>query len=162
MHLVGEGLLPECSIGDPEQCMATYILLVCASMGYQWQAVHRQYKFPVTTVVEVASGKGHSKTALINARNSAYDFSVKLRPCMCSHSSCPGCWYMCYEAVSCEDLPNASSSLSYYARAVVDSDKSCSVPWKISKSAVCCSLRLAPWWWIISLVVKNVTMLWIV
>ena len=34
----------------------------------------------------------------------------------------------------------------------VDSDKSCCMPWQISKSAVSCLLRLTPWWWIISLV----------
>ena len=33
-------------------------------------------------------------------------------------------------------------------------DKSCCVPWQSSKSAVCCLLRLAPWWWVISLVEK--------
>ena len=32
------------------------------------------------TVVEVASGKGHAQTALINAKNSAHDFTVKLSP----------------------------------------------------------------------------------
>ena len=31
----------------------------------------------------------------------------------------------------------------------VEGDKSCCVPWQM---AVCCLLRLAPWWWIISLV----------
>ena len=35
---------------------------------------------------------------LINIRNAAYDFSVKLSSCICSHtdSSCPGCWLMLY------------------------------------------------------------------
>ena len=49
----------------------------------------------ITTVVEVASGKGHAyKTALIDDRNSVHDFSVKLSSSICSHtdSSCPGCW----------------------------------------------------------------------
>ena len=32
--------------------------------------------------------------ALIDVRNSAHDFSVKLSSCICNHtdSSCPGCW----------------------------------------------------------------------
>ena len=46
------------------------------------------------TVVEVASGKHH---VLINARNSAHDFSVMLIPC--SHISCPGCWYLCCDVI---------------------------------------------------------------
>ena len=35
--------------------------------------------------------------ALINVRNVAYDFSVRLSSCLCSHTdnSCPGCWLMC-------------------------------------------------------------------
>ena len=33
------------------------------------QVAHRQY----TVVVEVALGKGHAKTALVNVRNAAYD-----------------------------------------------------------------------------------------
>ena len=32
----------------------------------------------ITTVVEVASGKGHALMALINVRNAAYEFNVKL------------------------------------------------------------------------------------
>ena len=59
------------------------------------QVAHRQYK----TVAEVASGKGHAWTALINVKTSTHDFSVKLSSCICSHtdSSCPGrCWLMWY------------------------------------------------------------------
>ena len=48
------------------------------------------------TVVVVASGKGHAQTALINAGDSAHALSVKLSPCMCSHSSCPGWRNGCY------------------------------------------------------------------
>ena len=45
----------------------------------------------IRTVIEIASGtRGHVQTALINARNSAHDFGVKLSPCMCSHISGPG------------------------------------------------------------------------
>ena len=40
---------------------------------------------PITTVVEVTSSKGHAKTALINIRNAACDFGVKLSSCICSH-----------------------------------------------------------------------------
>ena len=50
----------------------------------------------IWTVFEVASGKSLSCmawTALINARNSAHDFIIKLSPCMCSYISCPG-WRM--------------------------------------------------------------------
>ena len=49
--------------------------------------------------------------ALINTRNSAHDFSVKLSPCMCSHSNCPGCWHMSYLAISGEDLPSVYQEL---------------------------------------------------
>ena len=42
---------------------------------------------------EVASGKGHAQMALINARNSAHDFNVKLNPWLCSDISCSG-WEM--------------------------------------------------------------------
>ena len=43
---------------------------------------------------------GHAYMALINARNLAHDFDVKLTPCMCSHISLPGwrngwhTWYL--------------------------------------------------------------------
>ena len=48
-------------------------------------------------MVEVASGKVRAYTALIYAGDSAHDLSVKLSPCMCSYSSCPGWrndWHM--------------------------------------------------------------------
>ena len=52
---------------------------------------------------------GHAQTALINARNLAHGFSVKLSPCMCSYISCPG-WrngwhnYVILIFISGEDL----------------------------------------------------------
>ena len=51
----------------------------------------------ILTVVEIASGKGHAKTALVNTRNLPQHFSVKLTTCMYSHISCPGWkngWHM--------------------------------------------------------------------
>ena len=90
--------------------------------------------------------------ALINTRNSAHDFSVKLSPCMCSHSSCPD-WRNGWHDIRIPrwDLPTcASSGLAYYSHVTVDSDTSCCVPWQIIiKPAVCCLLRLTPQWWII-------------
>ena len=69
--------------------------MVFAAMDHQHKAAHRQYEFRVRRrMVEVVSGKDHATSALINARNSAHDFSVTLSPCMCSHSSYPGYWYM--------------------------------------------------------------------
>ena len=42
-------------------------------------------------------------------------------------------WYL---TVSGEDLPTyGSSSLAYYAPVIVDSDKSCCVPWQIMQFA---------------------------
>ena len=48
----------------------------------------------ITTVVEVASGKGHQHERHLQHQNTAYDFSVKLSSCICrpTDSSCPGCW----------------------------------------------------------------------
>ena len=73
---------------DVEPRMATYSLLL--------QIINGRLPTGSTNFdhVEVASGKGHD--TIINTRNSAHDFSVKLSPCMCSHtdSSCPGCWHM--------------------------------------------------------------------
>ena len=75
----------------------------------------------------------HERYSIINTRNLAHGFSVKLSPCMCSHSSCPG-WrngcnsHIC-DTYNYEDLSTyASSSLAYYAHVTVDSDKPCFVP----------------------------------
>ena len=80
---VGEGLLPECSVGDPELRrlkQLTPCLYVLRATDHERQAVHRQYKFRSWS--GRFRGKGHAQTALINARNSAHDFSVKLSPCI--------------------------------------------------------------------------------
>ena len=92
----------------------------------------------------------HALTALIN-------FSSCFRcPCMCSHVSCTACrngWHMWY--VLTEDI--ATYTLSILAKTVWQW-QSCCVPWQSSKSAVCCLLRLTPWWWIISLVIYHVSL----
>ena len=110
---VGEGLLLEFSIGEPEWrwddwSWSTHGNLLLAATDHQHQTAHTGSTNSITTVVdsEVAPGKGHAKTILINIDNSAHDFSVKLSPCVCSHtdSSCPGCLHMWCQAISGEEL----------------------------------------------------------
>ena len=87
-----KGLFLECTVG--------YLELGRLKLKYTWQFTLLQIidgrlptsstnQVSITTVVEVASGKGHALTV----RNSAHDYSVKLISCICSHtdSSCPGC-----------------------------------------------------------------------
>ena len=80
MHSVGEGLLPECSVGDLERRWL--------KLKHAWQLTPCRYRsltggcpqavqILIMMVVEVAQGKGHAQTALINTNNSAHDFSVK-------------------------------------------------------------------------------------
>ena len=73
--------------------------------------------------------------------SSCLDFTVKLSLSICSHtdSSCPSCWHT--YAIPGEDL-------STY---LLVCDKSCFVQRQIIKS-VCSSLRLAPQWYIFTLV----------
>ena len=90
------------------------------------------------------SGKGmHKQQPCINAGDSVHDLSVKLSPCMCSHSSFLGWgndWHniMWYLAISGEDLYN----FVYYRQILLCHEN--------SKSAVCCLLRLTPQWSIIT------------
>ena len=69
----------------------TYQLLVCVSTDHQWQATHRQYKYAQwlrSLQVEPVTHGMHKRHS--NTRNPAYDFIIKLGPCMCSYISCPG------------------------------------------------------------------------
>ena len=84
----------------------------------------------------------HIITILINVRNSAYDFSIKLSSGMCS----PG-WRNGSNLL--DVIPKYTTYLlvhnhGYYAHVTVDSDKSFRVPLQISKSAVGCLLSLPP------------------
>ena len=61
------------------------VALACASTDNGRSL--RQYKFSIDGgSLQVAD---HAEMALINARNLAHDFGVKLSTCMC-HISCPG------------------------------------------------------------------------
>ena len=88
--------LPGVEMTEVEVHMATYSLF---ATDYRRQVAHRQYKS------DHDGGRGRfrwgpsrHKRHGINVRNAAYDFSVKLSSCICSHtdSSCPGCWLMWY------------------------------------------------------------------
>ena len=93
IELEGEGLWPECSIGEVEACMgATYFWFERSATNYQWQVAHKQYKYGLSSwwlsgLLQVRTI--HIKTALINVRHPTHDFSVNLSLSMCSHSSCP-------------------------------------------------------------------------
>ena len=62
---------------EVEAHMATYFWFVLLPTINSWPFTGSTNNM---MVVEVASGKGHAQTALINAKNSAHDFSVKLSP----------------------------------------------------------------------------------
>ena len=51
IELVGEGLMPECSVHDPQRrrlkLKHAWQLLVCAATDHQCQVAHRQYKFNI-------------------------------------------------------------------------------------------------------------------
>ena len=104
IKLMGEGLLPECNVGDLEQRRRTHGNLFLAATDHQWQAAHRQYKFRSRQWLKSLQVLAmHERHLAINTRNPAHDFSVKLSLCICSHtdSSCPGCWAY---AIPGEDL----------------------------------------------------------
>ena len=94
IELEGEGLWPECSIGEVEACMgATYFWFERSATNYQWQVAHKQYKYGrssrwLSGSLQVRAI--HIKKALINVRHPTHDFSVNLSLSICSHSSCPG------------------------------------------------------------------------
>ena len=136
------GLLPECSVSDPGW---RQLKLKHALCFYRPSTAGCSQTVQIWTVVEVTSGKCHlAWTALINATNSAHDFSVKLSPGVCSYMAgiCVLGYLWCGLSYLCV--------LKFGLR--VDSDKSCYMPWQISKPPVCCSFRLALRWWIIPLV----------
>ena len=79
------------------------------------------------------SGKGlHKQQPCINAGDSVHDLSVKLSPCMCSHSSLVIGITLC--AISGEEF------------CLLQTVTNLAVCHENSKSAVCCLLRLTPWW----------------
>ena len=60
------------------------VTLACASTNNGRSL--RRYKFSIDSgSLQVAD---HAQMALINARNLAHDFGVKLSACMCSYISC--------------------------------------------------------------------------
>ena len=87
----------------------------------------------------------HIRLILINARNSAHDLSITFSPCMSNPHSRRGYKLLAYVIPSYRTylLMHQQLGLAYYAHVTVDSDKPCCVPLQISKSAVCCLLRLA-------------------
>ena len=113
MHLVGKGYYPS-------SASVTW-------GGDDW----RLQIITGSTYFDHDSGWGRSRQGpCINSTHKhqkfSSDFSVKLSPCICSHtaSSCPGCWCMWYLAISGEDL-------SRYILTCM-CDKSCFVQWQIS------------------------------
>ena len=64
--------------------------LTCGLYSYRPSTAGCSQWCKLLMVVEVASGKGRAWKALIQASDSAHDLSVKLSPCLCSNSSCPG------------------------------------------------------------------------
>ena len=122
MHLgsVGE----EFSIGDPERRQLKLkhaCNLLLAATDHQWQTAHRHYKFRWQRWLTQRSLQVRDMI-LINTRNSAHDFSVKLSPCICSQTD-SRCWHnMWCLAISGEDL----------SRYLLVRDKSCFVQWQIN------------------------------
>ena len=119
MHSVGEGYCQSWASltwsGDDWR-WSTHGNLLHVATNHQQQATHRQYNFwsRLGCFQVRAMHKQH-----IYTRNSTHDLSVKLGPCICSHTdgSYPGCWHMWYLAM-------------YLSRYLLMHDKSCFVQWQ--------------------------------
>ena len=130
---------------EDEACIVTYF----------WFVQLWTFNGKLLTTVQImnrgwgpASGKGHEWIASIDTTDSARDLSMKLSLFMCNYSNCPGwrngCNLLTYVVPSY--LWWGSSYLWKQLWLILDSGKSCCVPLKSSKSAVCCWLRLPPQW----------------
>ena len=93
MHSVSESYCQSLASLTSVETIDVEANLLHVATDYQQQATHRQYNFRsrLGRFKVRAMHKQHMYT-----RNSAHDLSVKLGPCICSHtdSSYPGCWHM--------------------------------------------------------------------
>ena len=74
------------------------LLLLCANTNHdrQGQAAHRGRNYAWCQWLKCLQVRAIHKTTLKIGKDVAHDFSVKLKPCLCSHSSCLKCNFSAY------------------------------------------------------------------